>query len=140
MVLDATRKFPTKTIQDLKESVLKEWNQLSQKVINCFISSKKSQCEACVTVKLDYIRYYSFLFWIPQPLFHTLRLWWVLWYKVEYNIMLILYSFLLLWSTSACRQLSFASSYKFIFWLVKNKFWIRKVSVIIKMFLKVRFF
>ncbi|KFM62759.1 Transposable element Tcb2 transposase, partial [Stegodyphus mimosarum] len=44
----ATRNPPPRTIQELKTALLNEWDQLPQALINCFIFSMTSHCEACM--------------------------------------------------------------------------------------------
>ncbi|GBO18265.1 hypothetical protein AVEN_51889-1 [Araneus ventricosus] len=47
----ATRNPPPKTIQEMKTALLNEWDQLPQEMINCIISSMKSRCKACISVR-----------------------------------------------------------------------------------------
>ncbi|GBN48829.1 Transposable element Tc1 transposase [Araneus ventricosus] len=53
----ATRKPPPRTIQEMKTAFLNEWDQLPQEMINCVISSMKSHCKACITVRGDHTPY-----------------------------------------------------------------------------------
>ncbi|GBL86858.1 hypothetical protein AVEN_96083-2 [Araneus ventricosus] len=42
----ATRNPPPRTIQEMKTTLLNEWDQLPQEMINCLTSSMKSRCKA----------------------------------------------------------------------------------------------
>lgn len=53
----ASRNPPPRTIQGLKTALLNEWDQLPQEFINCLISSMKSRCEACISVRGDHTPY-----------------------------------------------------------------------------------
>ncbi|GBN82612.1 hypothetical protein AVEN_122095-1 [Araneus ventricosus] len=50
----ATRNLPPRTIQEMKTALLNEWDQLPQEMINCLISSMKSRCKACISVRGDH--------------------------------------------------------------------------------------
>ncbi|GBL90616.1 hypothetical protein AVEN_219292-1 [Araneus ventricosus] len=50
----ATLNPPPRTIQEMKTALLNEWDQLPQEIINCLISSMKSRCNACVSVRGDH--------------------------------------------------------------------------------------
>ncbi|GBN95070.1 Transposable element Tc1 transposase [Araneus ventricosus] len=47
----ATRNLSPRTIQEMKTALLNEWDQLPQEMINCLISSMKSRCKACISVR-----------------------------------------------------------------------------------------
>ncbi|GBM60678.1 Transposable element Tcb2 transposase [Araneus ventricosus] len=53
----ATRNPPPRTIQEMKTALLNEWDQLPQEMINCLISSMKSRCKACISVRGDHSLY-----------------------------------------------------------------------------------
>ncbi|GBM88938.1 Transposable element Tcb2 transposase [Araneus ventricosus] len=53
----ATRNTPPRTIQEMKTALLNEWDQLPQEIINCLISSMKSRCKACISVRGDHTPY-----------------------------------------------------------------------------------
>ncbi|GBO10113.1 Transposable element Tc1 transposase [Araneus ventricosus] len=53
----ATRNPPPKTIQEMKTVFLNEWDHLPQEIINCLISSIKSRCKACISVRGDHTSY-----------------------------------------------------------------------------------
>ncbi|GBL87387.1 hypothetical protein AVEN_118335-1 [Araneus ventricosus] len=55
----ATRNPPPRTSveNELKTSLLNEWDQLPQEMINCLISSMKSRCKACISVRGDHTPY-----------------------------------------------------------------------------------
>ncbi|GBM14601.1 Transposable element Tcb2 transposase [Araneus ventricosus] len=53
----AARNPPPRTIQEMKTALLNEWDQLPQEMINCLISSMKSCCKACISVRGDHTRY-----------------------------------------------------------------------------------
>ncbi|GBL94421.1 hypothetical protein AVEN_7387-1 [Araneus ventricosus] len=53
----ATRNPPPRTIQEMKTALLNEWDQLPQEMINCLISSMKSRCKACISVRGDHTPY-----------------------------------------------------------------------------------
>ncbi|GBN12829.1 Transposable element Tcb2 transposase [Araneus ventricosus] len=53
----ASRNPPPRTIQEMKTALLNEWGQLPQEMINCFISSMKSRCKACISVRGDHTPY-----------------------------------------------------------------------------------
>ncbi|GBM39741.1 Transposable element Tc1 transposase [Araneus ventricosus] len=48
---------PPRTIQEMKTALLNEWDQLPQEMINCLISSIKSRCKACISVRGDHTPY-----------------------------------------------------------------------------------
>ncbi|GBN10985.1 hypothetical protein AVEN_13649-1 [Araneus ventricosus] len=70
----ATRNPPPRTIQEMKTALLNEWDQLPQEMINCLISSMKSRCKPCISVRGDHTPYYPIFLFILQPLFHNFRL------------------------------------------------------------------
>ncbi|GBM29736.1 Transposable element Tcb2 transposase [Araneus ventricosus] len=47
----ATRNPPPRNILEMKTALLNEWDQLPQEMINCLISSMKSRCKACISVR-----------------------------------------------------------------------------------------
>ncbi|GBM10610.1 Transposable element Tc1 transposase [Araneus ventricosus] len=53
----ATRNPPPRTIQEMKTALLNEWDQLPQEMISCLISSMKSRCKACISVRGDHTPY-----------------------------------------------------------------------------------
>ncbi|GBM64168.1 Transposable element Tcb2 transposase [Araneus ventricosus] len=53
----ATRHPLPRTIQEMKTALLNEWDQLPQEMINCLISSMKSRCKACISVRGDHTPY-----------------------------------------------------------------------------------
>ncbi|GBL87031.1 Transposable element Tcb2 transposase [Araneus ventricosus] len=53
----ATRNPPPRTIQEMKTALLNEWDQLPQEMINCLISSMKSRCKACISIRGDHAPY-----------------------------------------------------------------------------------
>ncbi|GBM93146.1 hypothetical protein AVEN_27385-1 [Araneus ventricosus] len=53
----ATRNPLPRTIQEMKTALLNEWDQLPQEMINCLISSMKSRCKACISVRGDHTPY-----------------------------------------------------------------------------------
>ncbi|GBO45676.1 hypothetical protein AVEN_130191-1 [Araneus ventricosus] len=53
----ATRNSPPSTNQEMKTALLNEWDQLPQEMINCLISSMKSRCKACISVRGDHTPY-----------------------------------------------------------------------------------
>ncbi|GBM39245.1 hypothetical protein AVEN_43646-1 [Araneus ventricosus] len=53
----ATRNTPTRTIQEMKTALMNEWEKLPQEMINCLISSMKSRCETCISVRVDHTPY-----------------------------------------------------------------------------------
>ncbi|GBL86859.1 hypothetical protein AVEN_96083-1 [Araneus ventricosus] len=67
----ATRNPPPRTIQEMKTTLLNEWDQLPQEMINCLTSSMKSRCKACKRGPYTLLTFFLF---ILQPLFHNFRL------------------------------------------------------------------
>ncbi|GBM26092.1 hypothetical protein AVEN_12851-1 [Araneus ventricosus] len=60
----ATRNPPPRTIQEMKTALLNEWDQLTQEMINCLISSMKSRCKACISVRGDHTPINPFFFFV----------------------------------------------------------------------------
>ncbi|GBN89302.1 hypothetical protein AVEN_263296-1 [Araneus ventricosus] len=52
-----TRNPLPRTIQEMKTTLLKEWDQLPQEMINCLVSNMKSCCKACISVRGDHTPY-----------------------------------------------------------------------------------
>ncbi|GBM71182.1 Transposable element Tcb2 transposase [Araneus ventricosus] len=52
-----TRNPLSRTIQEMKTALLNEWGQLPQEMINCLITSMKSLCKACISVRGDHTSY-----------------------------------------------------------------------------------
>ncbi|GBM97616.1 hypothetical protein AVEN_165874-1 [Araneus ventricosus] len=69
-----TRNPPPRTIQEMKAVLLNERDQFPQEMINCLISSMKSRCKACISVRGDHTPINPFFLFILQPLFHNFRL------------------------------------------------------------------
>ncbi|GBM04250.1 Transposable element Tc1 transposase [Araneus ventricosus] len=53
----ATRNTPPRFIQEMITALLNAWDQLPQEMINCLISSMKSRCKACISVRGDHTPY-----------------------------------------------------------------------------------
>ncbi|GBM33737.1 hypothetical protein AVEN_47042-1 [Araneus ventricosus] len=53
----ATRNPPPRIIQEMKTALLDEWDQLPQEMLNSLISSMKSCCKACISVRGDHNPY-----------------------------------------------------------------------------------
>ncbi|GBN59779.1 Transposable element Tcb2 transposase [Araneus ventricosus] len=70
----ATRNLPPRTIQEMETALLNEWDQLPQEMINCLISSMKSRCKPCISVRGNHTPYYPIFLFILQPLLHNFRL------------------------------------------------------------------
>ncbi|GBO11641.1 Transposable element Tc1 transposase [Araneus ventricosus] len=46
-----------RTIQEMKTALLNEWDQFPQEIIYCLVSSMKSHCKACISVRGDHTPY-----------------------------------------------------------------------------------
>ncbi|GBO24609.1 Transposable element Tc1 transposase [Araneus ventricosus] len=53
----ATRNPPPRAIQEMETELLNERGRLPQEMINCLISSMKSRCKACISVRGDHTPY-----------------------------------------------------------------------------------
>ena len=53
----ATRNPPPRTIHGLKTALLNKWDKLPKELIHSLISSMKSRCEACISVRGDHTPY-----------------------------------------------------------------------------------
>lgn len=53
----AARHPPPRTIHELKNALLQEWDLLRQELVNCLINSMTSRCQTCITMRGGHIPY-----------------------------------------------------------------------------------